>query len=301
MFGFDAIGTSWEIETERPLGDFLQHRILERIERFDAVYSRFRPDSLVSRMAAERNGGSFAFPDDAAAMFALYDRLHAATDGAIDPLVGHELELLGYDPAYSLCPATDDIRAAARAERPVWARDVLRDGCVLTIRRGVLIDVGAAGKGYLVDIIAGLLEAAGHRRFVVDGGGDLRHAGEGSLRVGLEHPFAAGQVIGVANLRNAALCASAINRRAWGEGLHHVLDARLGSPVRDVVATWAMANDALTADGLATALFFMPGERLAAEFDFSFVRMFANGRAEFSPDFDGELFFVSNKRIGDNG
>jgi hypothetical protein len=33
--------------------------ILERTRRFDATYSRFRPDSLVSRVAAAANGGRF--------------------------------------------------------------------------------------------------------------------------------------------------------------------------------------------------------------------------------------------------
>lgn len=49
-----------------------------------------------------------------------------------------------------------------------------------------MIDVGAAGKGYLVDIVSEILRQAGHTRFVVDAGGDLRHAGEHGLHVGLE-------------------------------------------------------------------------------------------------------------------
>jgi FAD:protein FMN transferase len=72
--------------------------------------------------------------------------------------------------------------------------------------------------------------------------------------------------------------------------LHHVLDARTGVPVQDVVATWVVADDAATADGLATALFFTGPEHLAEVFRFSYVRMFADGRAEISQNFNGELF-----------
>ena len=97
MVTCEAIGTHWEIEAHEPLDDRLRRRILERIERFDATHSRFRPDSLVSRVAAAPDGGRFAFPDDAPALFALYDRLYAATGGAVDPLAGRDLELLGYD------------------------------------------------------------------------------------------------------------------------------------------------------------------------------------------------------------
>jgi thiamine biosynthesis lipoprotein len=287
-FEFDAIGTSWEIDTPQVPTASLRQAILERIERFDAAYSRFRPDSLVARIAATPDGGSFRFPDDAPALFDLYDRLHAATSGAVDPLIGRDLELLGYDPHYSL---THDPIAIARYswDRPSWKADVRRHGSVVVTKRPVVIDVGAAGKGYLVDIVAGMLRNEGMHEFVVDGSGDLIHAGSEPLDVGLEHPSDPNLAIGVARLNGRALCASASNKRAWGS-FHHVLDGRTGVPVHDVIATWVVADEALTADGLATALFFTPAERLAASFNFSFVRMFADGRAEISPNFDGELF-----------
>jgi ApbE family len=97
-------------------------------------------------------------------------------------------------------------------------------------------------------------------------------------------------VIGVSHRQNRALCASAVTRRAWGAGLHHVLDARTGVSVRDVVATWVVADEAVTADGLATALFFTSADHLAKAFRFSYVRMFADRRVEISEDFDVALF-----------
>jgi FAD:protein FMN transferase len=284
---FDAIGTAWEIETEEPLCGSLRQEIAARIERFDRTYSRFRPDSLVSRIAHAADGGRFAFPEDGAVLFDFYDRLASATNGAVDPLVGRRLELLGYDPGYSLVP----VPAVELAREPsAWARDVVRDGPTLVTRRPVVIDVGAAGKGYLVDIIAALLRGAGIGRFVVDASGDLRHHGADTVRVGLQHPYQPRQVIGVADLHERALCASATTRRAWGDGLHHVIDARTGRPVRDVVATWVVADTALLADGLATALFMTGATGLAEQFRFSYVRMFTDGRAQHSHDFAGELF-----------
>jgi thiamine biosynthesis lipoprotein len=288
-FTFDAIGTRWCIDTDEPLNGEVRDRILNRIRGFDRTYSRFRPDSLVTQVAAA--GGRFEFPEDSVALFDLYDRLITATDGAVDPLVGRQLELLGYDSTYSLTPAPAAVRAAERARaRPTWAADVVRDGTTLITRRPLVIDVGAAGKGYLVDIITAIVQQAGVGRFVVDAGGDLRHCGEHGIRVGLEHPLDPRLVIGVANLQNRALCASAVNRRAWDDGLHHVLDARTGAPATEVVATWVVAGDAALADGLATALFFTGARRLAETHRFAYVRMLADGRAERSPDFDGELF-----------
>ncbi|MEU5655082.1 FAD:protein FMN transferase [Streptomyces sp. NPDC047737] len=284
------MGTRWEIETHEPVDAALRGQILHRIDRFDATYSRFRPDSLVSQIAAAPAGGRFVFPDDAIDLFGLYDQLAALTDGAVDPLVGRDLELLGYDPAYSLTPAPHTTRAAHAEARPAWHCDVERDGAVLLTRRPLVIDVGAAGKGYLVDLVSVLLRDAGITRFVVDASGDLRHAGEHPLRVGLEHPAEPGRVIGVANVAEAALCASAVTRRTWGRGLHHVLDARTGNPVNDIVATWVVADRTALADALATALFLTPVQQLAGSFSFACVRMLADGRTDTFGGFDGALF-----------
>ncbi|MCO4319025.1 FAD:protein FMN transferase [Phyllobacterium sp. 21LDTY02-6] len=288
-FEFDAIGTSWEIDTPAPLEPATKDQILDLVERFDSVYSRFPHDSIVTRIAKAVDGGTFSFPADAVPMFEIYDQLHAATDRAVDPLVGRDLELLGYDASYSLTPDEDAVELISR-HRLVWCQDVMRSGRTITTRAPLVVDVGAVGKGSLIDLVTGLLASEGIEGFIVDGSGDMRHRGSTALDVGLEHPFDPSMVIGVANLRNASICASASNRRRWGKGLHHVLDGRTGRPTMDVIATWAIAADTATADGLATALFFGSPTQLMTTFDFSFVRMFADGRVEVSDNFDGEVF-----------
>ena len=148
---------------------------------------------------------------------------------------------------------------------------------------------GAAGKGQLVDLVSGLLTARGIDAHVVDAGGDLRTAGPEPLRVALEHPADPAQAIGVVEVADGAIAASAVNRRAWADR-HHVLDGRTGDPTREVVATWAIAATAMEADGLATALFFAPPARLERVFAFTGVRVFADGRYERSAALPGELF-----------
>lgn len=283
---FTAIGTSWQIDTQRPLLQRLRKGIAELCEDFDRTWSRFRTDSLVAEIAHAEAGGRFGIPARDLPLLDLYDRLFAVTAGAVDPLVGRDLELLGYDAGYTLTP--DRAGLAARVPDS-WVRDVRRDGTVLVTDRPVVIDVGAAGKGHLVDLIAGLLLDDGVDAFVVDGSGDLRHRGSEPLVVGLEHPTRPDRVIGTVPLTDAALCASATTRRAWGEGLHHVLDGRTGRPVSDVVATWVVAADAATADAVATALFVADPEALSS-FACSWVRMLVDGRVQWSNDFSGQLF-----------
>lgn len=293
---FQAIGTSWKITGNPALTTVTSARMQRTIEEFDSTYSRFRPDSDISRFA--RAAGSQQLPDNASDLLAFYRQLYEITDGQVSPLVGRALEHLGYDADYSLQRRTGQVGV------PRWDDVLAVTGSLVTASEPVLLDVGAAGKGYLVDLLAEELTESGYDDFLIDAGGDIAHFGPDVCRVGLEHPGDTGRVIGVANLKNASLCGSAVNRRRWGAGLHHVIDPRTGEPTTDVLATWVVVNRVLpahtrtkthihhtmVADGLATALFFTEPSVLATEFDFSYVRMLATGGIDYSIGFDGELF-----------
>ncbi|CAH0155554.1 FAD:protein FMN transferase [Microbacterium foliorum] len=279
IWRFDAIGTRWEIETTDDLESDAKGRVAAEIERFDAEWSRFRTDSAVTRVG--REGGEIASAD-AGAMLDAYRELAHATAGAVNPLVADSLAALGYDASYSLV-ASDPIAAPRE-----WSQRLRWTPQAVTADEPTLLDVGALGKGRLVDLVNGVL-ADLPGGLVVDAGGDMRVRGS-AVRVGLEHPYDATRAIGVVELKDAALCASAVNRRSWGDGLHHVLDARTGLPVRTWAATWAIAPDAMRADAVATALFFDGGPELAASWGVEWVRMSTDGRAERSPDCPAQLF-----------
>jgi thiamine biosynthesis lipoprotein len=280
---FGAIGTHWSIDTPDPLGQEVTAQVLERIERFDVAYSRFRPDSLVSQLAV--TPGSVTLPPDAPALFGLYRALYEATRGSLSPLIGDVLNHLGYDPTYRLT----SLPGPADPVPPF--DDVLRlDGDTLTTYRPVTIDLGAAGKGFLVDLIAGLLVECGVRDYTIDASGDLRHAGSGPEKIALENPRDPTRALGVVTLENRSLAASATNRRVWGDGLHHIVDALTGLPTRLVEATFVVADSAAVADGVATALFFTPPDALGEVFTFDWVMMMSDGELRASPQFPGEVF-----------
>jgi thiamine biosynthesis lipoprotein len=289
---FEAIGAPWRVSTVEPLGDSTRDAIADRIASFDATWSRFRSDSLVARVADAP--GRFRFTQEAVPLFDLYRRLGEVTGGRVSPLVGRRLEHLGYDRDYTFRPAAG-VSATDPAAVPRFDEVASWDPETLTLETSapVLIDVGAAGKGFLVDLVCGLLDDASIDEYVVDASGDLRHRGQEPARVALEHPSDPTMAIGVVELSNRALCASAINRRAWGEGLHHVIDATTGLPVDRVVATWAVAPSGLAADGLATALFFSDPVDLDVafpEFALEAVRVFDDGAAQYTTNFSGDLF-----------
>jgi thiamine biosynthesis lipoprotein len=60
--------------------------------------------------------------------------------------------------------------------------------------------------------------------------------------------------------------------------------------VQDISAVWVSADDAMSADGLATALFFTTPDKLLPLFDFSYLILHSDATAERSANFPAELF-----------
>lgn len=280
-YSFEAIGTQWSIDTTTPLSNVCMANITRIVEEFDAVYSRFRDDSLVS--VAGRTTGIYGFPDNSIPILDMYEQLYAVTDGAINPLVGKSLERLGYDSSYSLS-------SAGPMSAPELHETLSRDGVSLEFKQRALLDIGAIGKGYLIDAV-GIIVARDHEEYVIDGSGDIAVKTNSPQYIGLEDPRDVDRIIGRVSMTSGSLCASATNRRSWGDDLHHILDARSGSPVTTIIATWVIAPTTMTADALSTALFFTDPSHLMREFgEFQYAILYADGSLRHELTENGELY-----------
>jgi thiamine biosynthesis lipoprotein len=264
---FDAIGTEWEITIDDRIAHealaMLRQRLTTRIEQFDHNYSRFRPDSLVSAMA--KHPGTYQLPNDAQPLLDLYKKLYDCTNGAVTPLIGQLLSDAGYNATYAL-------KSRRLHAPPTWSVALEYIYPKLIIKQPALLDFGAAGKGYLVDIVAAIMHDAGLNNYCVNASGDIleRHTGGGSRSVGLEHPDHSDEVIGIAELHNQSICGSAGNKRAW-RSFTHIMDPSTQASPRAIKATWVIAETTLLADGLATALFFTEARALKKTFDFEYT------------------------------
>lgn len=284
---FEAIGTHWTVCINQPIDAAkcikVKQEINHRIAVFDKTYSRFRDDSLITKIAT--SAGEYTFPDDAKELFAFYRQLYEVTDGKVTPLIGSVLAESGYDASYTLKP-NDIIHRASK-----WDDVMSYVHPTLTVHSPVLLDLGAAGKGYLVDIIGKLLDTNGITSYVVDGSGDmLRKDPTGTtIDVGLADPRDTTQVIGVVQLGNGSICGSAGNRRQWA-GLHHIMDPDTAEPTSAITASWVKSDTAMVADGLATALFFTDAGNLQRTFSFEYCLVRSDHSSVYSKDFHAELF-----------
>ncbi|HXF36580.1 MAG TPA: FAD:protein FMN transferase, partial [Actinomycetota bacterium] len=90
---------------------------------------------------------------------------------------------------------------------------------------------GGIAKGWTADRAAERALGAGLPWVLVDAGGDLRLLGDAPpITIAVEDPERPGSELLRLVLERGALATSSTRRRAWGPGLHHVIDPRTGLP-----------------------------------------------------------------------
>jgi thiamine biosynthesis lipoprotein len=169
-------------------------------------------------------------------------RAAVETDGRFDPTVLPALKAAGYDRDFKevLARGDEELAAIRREFRTLmiknatacgeWRRIEL-DGDRLRIPVGAELDFGGIAKGWTVDLAAEAL--TGLPWAIVDAGGDLRIVGdtpEEGLDVAVEDPQARGVEALRLRLRSGALATTSVTVRAWGPGLHQVIDPATGLP-----------------------------------------------------------------------
>jgi len=205
------------------------------------------------------------------------------------PLVGALLEDAGYDANYSLQPKP--LRPT-----PSWGESLSYNFPTIMTKNHALLDFGAAGKGYLVDIVAAIIQDAGIDSFSINAGGDIvnYNAPPELAVIGLEHPSNDDEIVGLAKVTTGSLCGSAVNRRRWG-AYHHIMNPITEQPTTSMLATWVVADTGLLADALATALFFVEARALTKHFNFQYAAIGFDMSLTSSDGFPAN-FFLEQRR-----
>jgi thiamine biosynthesis lipoprotein len=259
-----ALGTTVVVLATDPLRiEAAAGAVEEMLAGADAAYSRFRPDSELSRLNA-RPGVPVRVSALLAAAVAAALRAARLTGGAVDPTVGRAMRRIGYEKDFALVA-----RRAAAIELSVervpgwWVVQLDRAAGIVRIPAGTELDLGSTGKALAADLAApAALAAAGAGGVLVSLGGDIATAGEpppgGWTVIAAEKCSAGseddGQVIRIAT---GALATSGTTVRRWSRGgveLHHIIDPTTGLPA-DVhwrTATVAAAS-CVDANAAATA------------------------------------------------
>jgi thiamine biosynthesis lipoprotein len=228
---------------------------------FERKYSRFRPDSIISRINTSAGVAPVPIDAELAGIFKLCDWFHWMTAGIFDPTLLPLLWLWDYHAERPVVPASD--RIAAAKELVGWKLVEHDASRVFLPHPGMGLDIGGIGKEYAVDRVVEMAMERGIENIMVDFGRDIRARGQppegGPWRIGLEDPDDPGQCwCGIA-LPDRAVATSGDYARHFvvdGRRYGHILDPRTGCPVEnDSLAVSVVAATCTEAGILSTSAF----------------------------------------------
>ncbi|HXR08693.1 MAG TPA: FAD:protein FMN transferase [Candidatus Acidoferrum sp.] len=239
---------------------------LAEVDRLEARLSLYRPASEIARVNALAARQPVRVSPPVFQLLQQAQQLHQETGGAFDITVGPLVRCWGFMGGQGRMPEPKELDEARAL---VGMRLVIlneKDFSVRFDRAGVILDLGAIGKGYAIDCAARLLRECGVTSALLHGGTSTTYAlgappGAEAWQVGIAAaPESAGQkppLQTIMRLRDEALSVSAVWGRSFAAGgktYGHVLDPRTGQPVNRAVLAAVVLPSATETDALSTAL-----------------------------------------------
>ncbi len=261
---------------------------LAEVERLEAQLSLYRPESEIARLNARAAIEPVQVSPEVFTLLQQAQRLHAETGGAFDIGIGPLVRCWGFMGANGKMPTSAEVAEARTRVGMKHVQLYPQNRTVRFARSGVLLDLGAIGKGCAVDRAAAILREAGVVSALVHGGTSTVYAighppDAGSWTLAVEGPK-----LEVSNPRSAvgyrlstidnqpsgcqrataapaptiSLCDNAMSVSAiWGRSFEadgrtygHVIDPRTGHPVQGAWLAAVVLPSATETDALSTAL-----------------------------------------------
>jgi thiamine biosynthesis lipoprotein len=267
---FRAMATQCEIQYTAPGGE-AQARKFEAaaegwVHAFEAKYSRFKPESLVSRINDAAGREWVAIDPETEGLLKMCDTLVFMTRGILDPTALPLIRLWNWKAQPPTIPSAAQIAEAMKLVG--WSKVRREPGRVFLPVAGMALDFGGFGKEYAVDIVSLIARDHGIVDSLVDFGHDLRASGAPPGRpawhVGLEDPKAPGKTWGSVGLRNKAIASSGDYLRSFtlgGRRYGHIIDPRNGQPVSNGCTQATVIADTCLQAGMLSTAAFVAGDR----------------------------------------
>lgn len=287
-FPFQAMASRCEIRLAAPDGQDaagLAHQAIAEVLRIETAYSRYREDSVVSRINAAAGREAVACDDETCQLLAYADHLYRSSGGLFDITSG----VLRRAWDFKRPSLPDPALLAALLPLVGWASVVCEGDTVMLPRAGMEIDFGGFGKEYAADRAAALLIQRGVRHGYVNLGGDMRFMGpqpDGRpWRIGIQHPRQADGIAASIDISQGALATSGDYERYVeidGRRYCHVLDPHTGMPVSHWRSVSVLAPLAVLAGSVSTIAMLKQADGLPF--------LAASGVSYFAIDSTGETY-----------
>lgn len=228
---------------------------IEEVRRIEAKYSRYRDDSVLSRINAAAGGEAVAIDEETEQLLDFAHACHEQSEGAFDPTSGVLRRAWNFHEPH----VPSDAELAPLLALIGWDRVERSPARVRLPQAGMELDFGGFGKEYAVDRAAVHLRDAGIASGMVNLAGDLTILGpqpDGSpWRVGIRHPRKPDALIATIPVYSGGIATSGdYERFVEVDGVRHchVLHPRTGRPARGLQSVTVHAPTCLVAGSAST-------------------------------------------------
>ena len=163
---------------------------IAEVRRIEAKYSRYRDDSVTTRINRGAGGDAVAIDPETAALLHYADRCHALSGGRFDLTSGVLRHAWNFQREPPRLP--DDAASPRRGRSSRGSKSNGTTHALRLPRAGMEIDFGGVGKEYAADRAATICLEQGIAHGFVNLGGDVRVVGpqpDGApWRIGIRHP-----------------------------------------------------------------------------------------------------------------
>ncbi len=230
--------------------------------RIEAKYSRYREDSVLSRINASAGSAQAVAVDaETTALLNYADAAFVQSDGLFD--ISSGVLRRAWDFKAQRVPDQHELDALLPLVG--WRKLDWRAPQIRLPLAGMQIDFGGFGKEYAADRAAGVLASMGIAHGLVELGGDVRvlgpHPDGAPWLIGIRHPRAPATAIATVPLTHGAIASSGDYERYFdqdGRRYSHVLDPRSGWPVQGFASVSVLAPQCLIA-GTGTTIAMLRG------------------------------------------
>ena len=275
-FSGAAFGTTWRLIGEsRTDLEHMRPDIEALFTAIDRQMSPWRKDSEISQFNKMIAGWYPADPELSHLTKQALE-LARASKGAFDPTVGPLVSKWGFGPIEG-------------GRTPDWRGLSLRAGRIGKTRDDLTLDLCGIAKGRALDRTVGLIRDAGLDNVLFDLGGELkalgRHPSGRPWHVGVQHPLVDQAAPATLLLTDEwAVATSGVRSQSYELAQRtygHIINPATGAPADEgLLSVTVMGNDAMIADGWATALFaagLAKGRALAHKHGVSALFLVRNG------------------------
>lgn len=238
-YKFKAMGTPCEIQIYAVNAVHAQEasdRVIQDVNRLEALYSRYREDSFLSEINRHAMvGKSINVDEETAGLLNYAAACYQQSDGLFDITSGKLRQAWRFESGKIPLQSTiDKLLDQIGWHRLNWSSPIL--GFSLP---GMEIDFGGIVKEYAVDRAASLCMQMGIQHGIINLGGDIKIIGpqaDGSpWKVGVRHPRKPNAILQTISLTQGALASSGDYERfilVDGTRYSHVLNPKTGWPVK---------------------------------------------------------------------